>query len=234
MTLSHFVRYELRTTDVNAARDFYAAVFGPNFWGTHVTLGPLPERAAARGAPAHWVGHIAVTDALAAAARFAAMGGAQLGPPERMGGGPTRVVVKDPLGAVVALNEDASRAETSPVAWHVLNVTDHERASTVYASSFGWVPKDSVASGIEGVEAREFAYGESGPSVGSLANTARLPQVHTHWMLHFAVKDCEQAAEQVRALGGKVVGISAFGAAWVAACDDPQGAAFGLWQARKG
>jgi uncharacterized protein len=233
MTSSRFVRYELRTTDVTAARAFYADIFGPELWGSHVTLGQLPERAAARGAPAHWVAHLGVADAVVMASRVAAQGGAQLGPLERNAAGKAWVVMKDPLGAVLALNEDTSRAETSPVAWHILNVPDHERALSVYSSLFGWSCKEPVAPAIDGIEARHFSFSETEPSAGTIANTARLPHVHTHWMLHFATPDIERSAERVRALGGKVVGVTRLRPGeYIAACDDPRGAAFGLFQAR--
>jgi predicted enzyme related to lactoylglutathione lyase len=234
MTSSRFVRYELRTTDVAAARAFYSEVFGPEVWGSHVSVGQLPERAAARGAPAHWVGHLGVTDAVAMASRIAAHGGAQLGPLERSAAGKAWVVMKDPLGAVLALNEDDSRAETSPVAWHVLNVTDHERALSVYSNLFAWTGNEPVAPAIDGIDARHFSFSEAEPSAGTIANTARLPHVHTHWMLHFKTPHIERAADRVRALGGKVVGITQLRPSeYIAACDDAQGAAFGLWQRRK-
>ncbi|HWA70844.1 MAG TPA: VOC family protein [Polyangiaceae bacterium] len=233
MTNPRFVRYELRTTDVRAARAFYSDLFGPDVWGSHVSVGQLPERAAAHGAPAHWLGHLAVADSMVTASQLAALGGAQLGPLERNSAGQARVVMKDPFGAVLALNEDGSRAEGSPVAWHILNVTDHERALSVYSNLFGWYRGEPVTPAIDGVAARLFSFSDAEPSAGAIANTARLPGVHTHWMLHFATPDIERSAARVRALGGKVVGVVQLRPGdYIAACDDAQGAAFGLWQSR--
>jgi predicted enzyme related to lactoylglutathione lyase len=38
---NQFFRYELRTTDVPAARRFYAEVFGPQFWGADLSASAL-------------------------------------------------------------------------------------------------------------------------------------------------------------------------------------------------
>ena len=52
-----FVRVLHRARDVAAARAFYTAVLGEQ----SLEIVPLPEAAAARGAPAHWLGAIAWT-----------------------------------------------------------------------------------------------------------------------------------------------------------------------------
>jgi len=56
--------------------------------------------------------------------------------------------------------------------------------------------------------------------------------VHPQWLHFFAVPSLEKAIELTLAHGGKVIGPTNLpNGALVAACDDPQGAAFGLWQA---
>jgi hypothetical protein len=45
MAASRFCRYELQTTDIDAARVFYPDVLGSQFWGPDVSLAPLSERA---------------------------------------------------------------------------------------------------------------------------------------------------------------------------------------------
>jgi len=62
-----FCRVQLRTTDVASARAFYAAVLGD---GVATDIVPLPDEAAARGAPPHWLGHIGVDDVDASARAF--------------------------------------------------------------------------------------------------------------------------------------------------------------------
>jgi catechol 2,3-dioxygenase-like lactoylglutathione lyase family enzyme len=60
--MNRFCHYELRTTDVEVARTFYSELLGAGFWAEGVGIGALPGQAAARGAPPHWLGHIAVND----------------------------------------------------------------------------------------------------------------------------------------------------------------------------
>src|SRR4051812_46627735 len=94
-----FSRFELRTTDVNGARAFYAKVFGHN----RATIWPLHEQALALGASPHWLGSIGVDDADRAAEAFVARGAMQLGPPRATPEGGRGVVLRDPGGAVVGV-----------------------------------------------------------------------------------------------------------------------------------
>jgi predicted enzyme related to lactoylglutathione lyase len=61
---------------------------------------------------------------------------------------------------------------------------------------------------------------------------ARLPQVHSQWLFFFATENLDKSLAQVRSSGGLTLPVvkTAEGNL-VAACDDPQGAAFGLYQA---
>src|ERR1700693_4066876 len=91
------VWYELITTDVAAAKVFYADVVGwgtqdaptPDFAYTLLTAGTipvggvteLPEIARQRGATPRWAGYVAVKDIDAAADRIKRLGGAVYVPP---------------------------------------------------------------------------------------------------------------------------------------------------------
>jgi uncharacterized protein len=231
MPATRFSRYELQTTDVRGAEAFYTSVLGGDFWGVGVSLAPLPERAASRGAPARWLGHVGTPDVDGMAARLVALGGQQLGPTEREWAGPDRAVLRDPFGAVLALSSELEVSARAPVAWHLLHCADHERAFAAYAGLFGWVATEVSDLGPDIGCQQHFAWEPSGPSVGGVANTARLPHVHPHWMYCFRVSDIEGCLASARAHGGKALPlIQTSSADLVAACDDPQGAAFGLYQ----
>jgi predicted enzyme related to lactoylglutathione lyase len=205
-----FLRYELRTTDVEAARAFYADLLGPERWShRELSVIPLPERAAAMGAPSHWLGHAAVPDVSAAVAKMVSLGGQLLGPP--LPPAPSRAVLRDPLGAVLAVtSESAPAAPSEVVVFEQLHTTDVPRASAVYAALFGWTSP-------------------------AIADTARRPGVHPHWMFHFRVDDLDASLAKVRALGGKALEpMTTPTGHLVAACEDPQGAAFALTQTRDG
>ena len=67
---NRFRRYELRTTDLEGARAFYADLFGDRFWAGAIEVAALPAAAAARGAPPYWLGHVAVEDVVPPMYRF--------------------------------------------------------------------------------------------------------------------------------------------------------------------
>ena len=86
MTTPAFARYDLRTTDPDAARRFYAAALGLDFGAPTAVDEPatlavwlLHEQARARGAPAHWLGNIGVTDVDATVRRWLDLGSEPLG-----------------------------------------------------------------------------------------------------------------------------------------------------------
>lgn len=215
MTLFH--RIQLRTTDIPAATAFYASVLGPS---AHDIV-PLPAQAAARGAPPHWLGHIEVGDVPRAVEAFVALGATRLGPEGEA------VVVRDPGGAVVAL--EGPRGEPrSDVVWYVLNTHDVHRAVSTYQSMFGWAVKDAMDLGEHGVH-HPFSWGEGDP-VGTMADIAGRSGVHPHWLFHFGVIDIHASIAAVRAGGGRALGPFPLpGGALTAVCEDAQGAAFGLF-----
>jgi predicted enzyme related to lactoylglutathione lyase len=227
---NRFRRYELRTTDVSAARDFYVELFGAEFWSDELAVIPLPERAAARGAPAHWLGHIAVGDLDDATSRFVASGAEQLGPLQRTAGGAALAIFRDPGGAIVGLTSGQASPRADRVVWHVLHARDEARAFTVYASLLGWSPTELVDLGPEGRH-QMFTWVDGGRAVGSVANTVDLPRVHPQWLFFFGVPSIEESLAKVRDLGGfTLAAVRMASGHLVAGCDDPEGAAFALYQ----
>jgi uncharacterized protein len=212
--MPRFCHFELRTPDVDAARDFYAAV--PGFPRAHAIV-QLPAEAAARGAPAHWLGHIGVDDVEASARTFVAHGGARLGPTRG-----TVALLRDGGGAVLALTSTPP-AEAERVAWLTLHTPALEAALRGYAAVFGWQATRTLELGTLG-HGHDFAWAQGGPSVGSMMDSAGRPGVHPHWLFHFGVPSLDAAVDAIRARGGRVAGVFAE----VAVCEDPQGAAFAV------
>jgi len=231
-----FRRYVLRTLDVEAAVAFYRDVAGLDFSTAPEISGieawPLHEQARARGAPPHWLGHLAVPDVDAAVTRFVELGGQRLGPTVKGPEGVNFAALRDPAGAVVGVREPSPSPKRPPVAWHHLHTADLERTWEVYAELVGWQNKGTFAfADVEG-GFRNFAWEASGGKVGTVANTARLPGVHPHWLYYFRVPDLDATLALVREKGGKTLEPVALpNGDRLAACDDPQGAAFGLIEA---
>jgi uncharacterized protein len=230
MSKHRFCRYELRTTDVDGAREFYASVVGGAFWDADVSVVPLPVRAAAMGAVSHWVGHIEADDVDGTMIRIAAQGGQQFGPTQRGADGAMSASFRDPFGARLALSSVAPPTRRDVVAWHMHHSRDHDRTFAMYSTLFGWTATEALDLGPHGLH-QMFTWDASGRSVGSMANTARLPHVHPQWLFFFHVPDLDDALARALSYGAHMLTPSRTATGdIVVPGDDPQGAAFALYQ----
>jgi hypothetical protein len=219
---NRFDRFELHTTDVGAARAFYEAVIGRSGDG----VVEISAEARARGARPHWEGSLSVRGDLARHGEAMIARGASLLGPQR---DPGVARLRDPGGAVVALTS-APHASQAGVVWHHLNALDAERTLAAYVDLLGWAPGEAVDLGPLGTF-RELAFAAGEPAVGSVGEIAGRAERHPHWCFYFAVRSLDAALAAVRAQGGLALEPVALpNGARVAACDDPQGAAFGLMQ----
>ncbi len=227
-TMNRFFRYQLRTTDVTAARAFYARLLGYD----DPSVVPLHEQALARGARPHWLGFIDVTphELETASAAFVARGAQPLGPKWINPEGLEAAVMRDPGGAIVALAKPPPHHPNGAphdIAWHTLNTNDVERAKANYAEHFGWhfLEPQPLAEGV----LHPFAWQAGGPDVGAFYDIATRSGVHPHWLFHFRVPSLADALETVKSGGGSAIGpLSLSNGDTMAVCDDPQGAAFAL------
>jgi len=228
--VNRFCRYQLRTTDVEGADAFYRDLLGDGFWGRGLDVGPLPAPLAARGVPANWLGHVGVEDVVPPMYRFLEAGATRLGAPPADGRDSAGVVLRDPFGANVGLTPLSGEPVEDRVAWHLLSARDEERAIELYASVLGWTPLERQDLGERGRHVT-FTWASTGGPVGSTSDLARRPHVHAQWLFFFATADLDASIARVRDLGGLALRpeTTADGHR-VVACDDPQGAAFGLYE----
>src|SRR5262245_55314535 len=186
-------------------------------------MAPLPARAAARGAPPYWLGYIGVDDVVGAELRFLNHGATKLSPD----------LLRDPFGALVALSSEADAPLDDRVAWHLLHTRDEARSFSVYADLFGWLPVEALDLGPRQGRHQTFGWDSSTVAVGSTSDTARLPHVHAQWLFFFRTPDVMRSRATVRELGGLALDVAETpDGDLVVACDDPQGAAFALFEAR--
>ena len=244
-----FVWYELMTTDMAAAKSFYTRVVG---WGTEDASMPgmaytlftvkgasvgglhdLPEAASRLGERPRWVGHVAVDDVDAAAARVKELGGAVHVAPRDIPNVSRFAVVADPQMAMFILvkwlrpRREGPAEPNTPgrVGWHELLADDCEKAFAFYSDLFGW--KNAYTDIGPAGKYQLFSVG--GETIGGMF--AKLPGVQDpFWLYYFTVGDIDAAANRVIAGGGQVlegpVELPGFG--WIVECSDPQGAVFGL------
>jgi predicted enzyme related to lactoylglutathione lyase len=228
--MTKFCRFDLRTTDADAARAFYARILGHD----RAVIWPLHEQALARGARPHWLGSLGVEDVEHVASAFVERGAMRLGPTRPTAYGGQAAVLRDPGGAVVAVaTPPPVNVESGvEVSWHVLNTNDVTLATAHYHDLFGWEVSDRLEHGADGAF-QQFAWHAGGVSVGAFADIAARPGVHAHWLFFFEVDALDPAIAATHAAGGLALDpVVAPSGERVCVCDDPQGAAFALRERR--
>ncbi len=249
---ARFAWYELLTTDVTAASDFYGKVVGwdakdastPELAYTVLTasevpvagLMDLPEEGRRLGATPRWLGYVAVDDIDATATEIRRSGGAVLLPPTDSNIGRVSVVA-DPQKATFALVDGLTCGPRQPggldelgrVGWHELLAQDRNRIFDFYGELFGW-QKDS-----DETHPADFyqLFSVGGETIGGMLT--KLPSVpQPCWLYYFNVDDIGAAAKRVNSGGGRMLQgpIELSEGCWIARCVDPQGALFALQGAR--
>jgi uncharacterized protein len=243
-----FVWYELMTTDMAAARAFYAEVVG---WGAHDASTPelaytlftagedsvsglmgLPEEARKLGATPRWMGYVGVNDVDATAGRIKRLGGAVYVPPTDSNIGRISVVA-DPQAATLALvtglrsgqSKSVQPDELGRVGWHELLATDWEKVFPFYGEIFGWQKAEAEIGPTDTYQ----LFSTGGQAVGGML-AKRPAEPVPFWLYYFNIDDLDTAAERVKSAGGRILEgpLELPGGSWIARCMDPQGAAFAV------
>jgi uncharacterized protein len=243
-----FVWYELMTTDVAAAKVFYANVVG---WGTQDVATPsgaytlftvgkafasglmgLTEDARKTGAMPRWIGYVGVNDVDAAVDWIKRRGGAVHVPPTDIPMSRFSVVA-DPqmasLGLIKWLKPDqqqpAELGKPGRVGWHELFAADWEKAFAFYGELFDWQKADADSGPLGTYQ----LFSAGGQTIGGMFTKPPTAPV-AFWLYYFNIGDIDAAAERVRAGGGQVIEgpLEVPGGSWIARCMDPQGAMFAL------
>jgi predicted enzyme related to lactoylglutathione lyase len=242
-----FCWIDLGTPDVAASKRFYTTLFG---WEAEDrSMGPdaaytvlmlkgrtiaalYPQEAASTGGAPQWLSYISVASANDAARRATALGGTALMDPFDVLDVGRMALVQDTTGAVLALWEARRHTgagiigETNAMCWNELATTDPRRAEAFYTGLFGWGSGARTAG-----DASYTTFMQDGaPRGGLLAIDASCGPVPPHWLVYFAVRDCDGQTALVQSLGGSVrvppSGVPDVGRFAVVA--DPQGAAFAV------
>ena len=244
-----FVWYELMTTDMEAAKAFYADVVG---WGTQDASMPgmpytlftaggapvsgmmaLPEDAQGMGARPSWLGYVGVNDVDAAADRIKHLGGAVHVPPKEIPNISRFSVASDPQMATLALFKWLKPGQEQPaelgtpgrVGWHELLAADWEKALAFYGELFGWQKADADT----GAMGTYQLFSAGGQTIGGMFTKPAMVPV-PFWLYYFNIGDIDAAAKRVKAGGGQILNgpIEVPGGNWIVQCTDPQGAMFAL------
>ncbi|MER5635362.1 VOC family protein [Kitasatospora sp. NPDC002227] len=237
---------ELGTSDPEAAKRFYAELFGwqvetdprPEAGGyTSLLLGEVPVAGLAPlyapGQPTAWTVSFAVADADAVAEAVRSRGGAVTMEPMEVFDLGRFSVLADPAGAVFSVWQARAFAgagvlnEAGSLGWVELATRDTAGAKEFYTRVFGWSVTLGETYTQWGLEGRDFG--------GMLDMKDQFPDgVPPYWMPYFAVEDVDLTAERAVALGAEVVlpPSKMDGGPRLAVLRDAQGAVFGVHQVR--
>src|SRR5262249_54952304 len=198
-----FCWFELGTSDQQAAKKFYSALFG---WEAHDTdAGPgmtytllkIGGRDVAalyqlteeyhKGVPPHWMNYVAVSDADQAAEKVKSLGGqVAMGPFDVMDLG-RMVLFQDPQGAHLAMWQAKSHpgavivGEMNTHCWSELATTDTDKAKEFYTKLFGWTAKTSESPGMQYTE-----WGNNGTEIGGMYKiTEEMQGMPPNWIPYF-------------------------------------------------
>lgn len=245
-----FVWFDLMTTELAAAIDFYTGLVGwrtqewkdasmtYTMWANGETpLGgvvQLPPEASSNGATPHWLAYVAVADVDRTVARAKELGGDVVHAPTDIPTVGRFAVIRDPQGAMIAVYRSLTQAadcepkQPAPgdFCWHELATTDHRAASEFYAALFGWEKHEAMDMGEAGIYQ---IYGRSGQALGGMFNRPCEMPGPPAWLSYITVPDVRTAVGRVAELGGQVLnGPMEVPGGLIAQCLDPQGAMFAL------
>lgn len=112
--------------------------------------------------------------------------------------------------------------------WYELGTSDLKAAGNFYGKILGWQIADS---GMEGFEYHLARMGDI-MVAGMMSNAEQEGPPPPNWVIYFAVDDCDKAAADIKAAGGRVYMEPADipGTGRFAVVTDPQGAVFGILQ----
>jgi len=247
-----FCWIELHTSDQNAAKSFYGALFaweahdnpmGPNDFytmfklqGRHAAAGcTLRPDERSQGVPPHWMLYIAVANTDATAAKAQQLGGKVLAPPFDVMDAGRMAVVQDPTGATFCVWQPKNdpgigiAQVAGTLCWADLSTSDVKRAAAFYSGLFGWQlttdPKDP--SGYLHIKNGEHFIGGIPPAL-----YYKLPP---HWLAYFQVEDVDATASKAKQMGANLYlppktmeGVGRF-----SVIADPQGAVFAIFKSAR-
>jgi len=258
--VSHFIWYELLTTDVDAAQRFYSDVVGwtvrpgatPGMDYRHLTAGDgediggmlqLTEQMRAGGARPVWLGYIDVPDVDAAVTAIESHGGKTQMPATTMDGVGRIAMVTDGQGVPFyvmtpmpppdrpdARSTAFARNAIGHCAWNELATSDPRQAFGFYTGQFGWTDGGTMPMGEMGDY--QFLNDEDG-MIGAITRSQdNRPSL---WLYYFRVRDIDAAKQTVESRGGTIMLApqEVPGGDHILIGGDPQGAVFALVGARR-
>lgn len=245
---------DLSTSELEAAKAFYAGLLGWEYQVEDTPMGPYvmalkdgkpvagmgnqPEQQKEMGIPSLWNSYVSVASADETAAKAAELGGTvHVAPMDAMEAG--RVAfIGAPGGEVFGIWEAKNHIgaglvnEHGTLTWNELNTRDLDQAKAFYSGLFGWQIETGPNPGGQG-EYTVISVGEN-MNGGMLVMDDNWPaDIPANWAVYINVDDAEAATNQAKDLGGQVImpamDIPEVGT--IVVLQDPTGAVFTAMQA---
>jgi predicted enzyme related to lactoylglutathione lyase len=214
---------DLMSTDPDASKRFYGALFGWDFddvptpqgpiysmcklRGKEVAgIGPLPPDMAEAGMPPMWNSYVTVDDVDATAASVADAGGTVMMPPMDVMDAGRMAGIMDPTGAAIMIwqAKDSIGAqlvnENGTLTWNELITPDVDAAAAFYEKLFGWKAQTDDMGG--GMNYTSFLL--DGQPVGG-AMKPPMEGMPPFWGVYFAVDDCDGTVATAKEAGATIV-----------------------------
>ena len=218
-----FCWVDLSTSDAEAAKKFYTGLFG---WHIHdIPIGPdmvysmlqiegkdvaalsqQGEEQQSQGIPPHWLSYVSVASADEMAQKARSLGGQVIAEPFDVFDSGRMALFQDPQGAMFAVWQPGqhigARLVNQPgtLSWNELATNDHQQAGKFYTQLFGW---KAEVQPMATTHYTTFSVGDR-MNAGMIQMTEEWGDIPPHWMVYFAVEDCDRSAEKVKELGGAV------------------------------
>ena len=239
---------ELGTTNQEAAKKFYAEIFGWTFNDNDMGNGEFYTMLQLRGhdvgalytmrkderdqgIPPHWSSYVAVENADQSAAKAKQLGGKVLMEPFDVFDNGRMAVLQDPTGATFCIWQAKKSPgagvlnEAGALCWTELATRDTDKAARFYTQLLPWQAEPMNV----GMPYTIFKNGTV-QAGGMMQMTAEMGNIPPHWGVYFAVDDCDSIVARANQLGGKVAvpPMDIPNAGRFAVLQDPQGAAFSV------
>ncbi|MBP6773673.1 MAG: VOC family protein [Gemmatimonadaceae bacterium] len=238
------VWFDLSTTDIEAAKDFYAALFDWKYLDSGAEMGHYtmafvdgepaaavaPKQPGYENTPVCWTIYFGTDNATDAAQRIKDAGGSMMFEPMPVPDVGTMAIAMDPDGAAFGIWQAGTfpgariEGEHGAMAWCEVNSKHAAQNAAFYARVF-----DLTSKRMDGSPTEYYTMDSAtaGPVAGALQMDADWGEIPPHWMPYFAVAKLADADAVVKAHGGKLLHgpiPSPYGNIMVA--QDPQGAVF--------
>ena len=240
-----FIWHDLMTSNVDAAKTFYAAVVGWTFseqmpeyavsLADGIGMGGIMETPPEmKGMPAMWSGYVYAPDVDATCQDAVKLGGKIMRQAWNVPEVGRIAVIADPTGAgLMVMQPFSTEPQSQPkpgtvgtIGWNELHAGNLDEAFEFYSKLFGWTKGTVMDMGPMG---NYLLFQINGKDIGGMMNKAPTMPMAT-WAYYITVDGIDEAAARIAKNGGKIMmgPQEVPGGQWIVMAMDPQGGFFCL------